>query len=200
MMVQIIIAILIFLASYLLGSIPFGVIAGYLYKVDIRKKGSGNIGATNILRTLGIVPAALVFGADMLKGTASVLLAIHYINEPWINITAGICALLGHSFSIFLKGKGGKGAATGIGIILGLAPTLFIYTLLIFIGILATSKYVSLSTLISASSLVALMIITQKPLPYSLISGIGTVIIFIRHISNIQRLLAGTETKIGEKA
>jgi acyl phosphate:glycerol-3-phosphate acyltransferase len=196
---QITTVVLIFLASYLLGSIPFGIIAGYFYKVDIRKKGSGNIGATNILRTLGPAPAALVFGADMLKGTASVLLAIHFINEPWINITAGICALLGHSFSIFLKGKGGKGAATGLGIILGLTPILFVYTLLIFIGILATSKYVSLSTLVSASCLVILMIITQKPLPYSLISGLGAVIIFIRHVSNISRLLAGTEAKIGEK-
>ncbi|MFH0887375.1 MAG: glycerol-3-phosphate 1-O-acyltransferase PlsY [bacterium] len=200
MISQIITVILIFLASYLLGSIPFGLIAGYFYKVDIRKKGSGNIGATNVLRILGAFPAAIVFSADMLKGTASVLLAIHYIHEPWINISAGICALIGHSFSIFLKGKGGKGAATGLGIILGLAPNLFLYTLLIFIGILATSKYVSLSTLASASSLLFLMIITQKPLPYSLISGLGAVIIFIRHLSNIQRLLAGTEAKIGEKA
>jgi glycerol-3-phosphate acyltransferase PlsY len=111
------------LASYLLGSLPFGLIVAAFWRVDIRKYGSGNIGATNVLRTLGIVPGSLVFALDLLKGTLAVILAANYVTEPLLIVGCGLAAVLGHTFSLFLKFRGGRGAATGLGFCSGSRPT-----------------------------------------------------------------------------
>lgn len=106
---------LLLLAGYLLGSLPFGLLVGRLYRIDIRQYGSGNIGATNVLRTLGLLPGAAVFILDTLKGTAAVLLAAHFSTSPLLIVGCGLLAVIGHSFSVFLKFQGGKGRRPGWG-------------------------------------------------------------------------------------
>lgn len=188
------------LVSYLLGSIPFGVIIAKLFKVDIQKVGSGNIGATNVLRALGPVAGGTVFTLDLLKGTLATYSAIRLVGDPlWIILT-GVFAIIGHMFPLFLKFKGGRGSATGLGVLLAFAPEAFVGAILLTIIIIALSRYVSLAS-ITVPPIVALyMFVVDKPLPYSIATALVAILIIVKHISNIKRLFAGTERKIGEKA
>jgi acyl phosphate:glycerol-3-phosphate acyltransferase len=113
--------LLLMLAGYLLGAIPFGLLIGKIRNVDIRKHGSGNIGATNALRILGAGPGSLVLILDMLKGTAAVMIGQAFTADPLIIVLCGLAAVIGHSYPVYLGFKGGKGAATGLGVLLGVA-------------------------------------------------------------------------------
>jgi glycerol-3-phosphate acyltransferase PlsY len=192
-------ALLVLLAAYLLGAIPFGLLVGYLYRMDIRRYGSGNIGATNAFRTLGLLPGALVFGLDLLKGALPVLLAEKMTANPWIIILAGGLAIVGHSFSIFLKFKGGRGAATGLGVILGIAPDIFIFAVILAAIIIAATRYVSAGSMLTAVAVSLALTLLGRPLPYVLVAWVVTILIIYRHQPNIKRLLAGTEPKLGER-
>lgn len=190
---------LILLSAYLLGSIPFGLLIAKLWKIDIRQHGSGNIGATNVFRTLGPTPGIIVFILDMLKGYLSIVLANRVAANPWLIIAAGLCAIVGHMFPIFLKFKGGRGVATGVGVLLGLSPLAFLIAMISFSLVLFLTRYVSLSSMIAATIAVITFIINKEPLPYLAIVTITTILIIWRHRPNIQRLLNKTEPKIGVK-
>lgn len=185
--------------SYALGSIPFGILISKLFNVDIRQHGSGNIGATNVLRTLGPIPGLIVFILDILKGTAAVYLSQSVSQDPLIIIGCGLAAVLGHSYSIFLRFKGGRGAATGLGILLGIAPDVFLGALIIVILIIGITRYVSIASMTTPILVTLAFIVLNRPLPYSIVAGVITILIIIRHIPNINRLLNKTEPKIGEK-
>jgi glycerol-3-phosphate acyltransferase PlsY len=185
------------LFGYLLGSIPFGLILTRMAGLgDVRKIGSGNIGATNVLRTghKGLAVATLL--GDALKGTAAVLLAAQW--GPQFAMVAALGAFLGHLFPVWLGFKGGKGVATFIGVLIGLKPLAALIFCVIWLGVAFASKYSSLSALIaSAATPIVLWLLGEPGM-----AGIAVVLVALlwwKHGQNISRLLAGTEGKIGQK-
>ena len=183
--------------GYLLGSIPFGLIFTRMAGLgDVRKIGSGNIGATNVLRTgrKGIAAATLL--GDMLKGTAAVAIAALW--GPQFAIVAGLGAFFGHLFPVWLGFKGGKGVATFIGVVLGLKPLAALIFALIWLGIAFTSRYSSLSALIASAATPIILWLLGEPGMAGL-AIILAALLWWKHSQNISRLLAGTEGKIGQK-
>ncbi|MFZ5943480.1 MAG: glycerol-3-phosphate 1-O-acyltransferase PlsY [Bacillota bacterium] len=184
--------------GYLLGSIPFGYIAGRLYKVDVRKYGSGNIGFTNVMRVIGIYPAAVVLFFDALKGYVAAWYGYSVGNEV-IAVLGALAAMAGHNWPFLLKFKGGRGVATGLGIIIFLSGKVTIGAVLIWIVIVALTKYVSLGSIIAAAFVPLAMVYFQRPLPYTIFALVGASLVIIRHKTNIKRLFEGKENKIGNK-
>jgi len=191
--------VLYLLAGYLLGSVPFGLIIGKIWNIDIREYGSGNIGATNVYRSLGIIPAALVFLLDLLKGTLAVYLGYWAGGDPQVIILLGVSVIFGHMFSLFLGFKGGRGAATGLGVLLGLAPEIFAVSAIFAALLIVATRYVSVASVITPFLVASLMFFLHKPLPYSIAALLVAVLIVLRHAPNLSRLLKGTEPKIGVK-
>lgn len=187
--------IILLVLSYLLGSVPFSLLIGkWFYKIDIRQHGSGNIGTTNTFRILGKKAGIVVLLFDMLKGAIPVLAAMLLAADMHIFIP-GLVAALGHVYSIFLKFKGGKAVATSGGAVLAYNPILFILLLAAFLITLKLSKYVSLSSMVSAVLFFILSLVFRDPLLIAF-SFIIAVVIVVRHISNIRRIMDGTESKI----
>ena len=200
-------------AGYLLGSIPSGYLAGrWIQGVDIRSLGSGSTGATNVLRVFGKGPALAVFLVDVLKGTAAVLLAKAMLQgdgsaatSDWWVVAAGLAALAGHSWSLWLGGKGGKAVATGLGMLLGLATPVGLACFGVFLAVLSVSRIVSLSSIAAAAALPLLMLgwFATNGMglrwPYLILALLTSVLVIVRHRANIQRLLAGSEPRLGQK-
>ena len=184
--------------GYLLGSIPFGLILTRIAGLgDIRSIGSGNIGATNVLRTGNRKLAAATLLLDALKATAAAL-AGHYIAGPEAGLLAGFAAFLGHLFPAWLGFKGGKGVATYIGMLLGVAPLWALAFAAIWLCVALVSKYSSLSALVATLVIpVALWIVGSEKIAF--VMAVMTVISWMKHEANIKRLIAGTEGKIGQK-
>lgn len=186
-------------AGYLLGSIPFGLLLTRLAGgPDIRSVGSGNIGATNVLRTGRKGLAATTLALDLLKGTAAVLLA-RYSAGTGPETAAAIGAFLGHLFPAWLGFKGGKGVATYIGILLGLAWPVAVAFCIVWLIVALTSRYSSLSALVASAIIPAAFWILGEPLRGVLFLFL-TALLWVMHRQNIARLMAGTETKIGHKS
>lgn len=187
------------LLAFLLGSLPSGFLIGLLHGVDIRKHGSGNIGATNVKRVLGTKAAILTLALDSLKGVLAVLLVAPLGTielAPWI----GFAAILGHCYSPFLKWKGGKGVATSLGVFSCIAPLPTAVAVLVFGGILKLSKVVSLSSMGAATSLLLLIAIGVPSEPSVELFGAAMatfVLVLARHKENIRRLVKGEEPKFG---
>ncbi len=190
-------------ACYFMGAIPFGLIIGLLVKgIDIRKFGSGNIGASNVLRTLGTGPALLVFFFDTIKGTAAVLLCANMGLGPYLVVAGALLSILGHTFSIFLKFKGGKGVATSLGVIIGLDWMVALIAFGLWAAIVLVTRYISLGSIIASASVPIMMIFwkaREVPQAYQILAAVAALTILIKHTSNIKRLLNGTENKIGCK-
>ena len=184
--------------GYLLGSIPFGLILTRMAGLgDVRNIGSGNIGATNVLRTGNKSLAAATLLLDAFKGTAAVLIVWHFFGED-AAILAGFAAFIGHIFPVWIGFKGGKGVATYLGIILGLAPFMALIFAIIWLVIAFTTRYSSLSALVATLVIpVALWILGADKIAAAM--ALMTVISWYKHRANIARLTAGTETKIGAK-
>lgn len=195
------------IASYLVGSISFSIVVAKLFKgIDIRDHGSGNAGATNTLRVLGLGPAILVLALDLLKGMGSVALARAVSDQDYLPVVCGLAAIIGHNWPIWFKFKGGKGIATAIGVL-----SVLVFFPALIAGIIAIlsivfTRYVSLGSLIF--TFLTPIFVFVLPLivdSYSFIWAnlIGTVIIcifaFIRHRSNLVKLWNGTENKLGSK-
>ena len=182
--------------GYLLGSIPFGLLLTRAVGIDIRAVGSGNIGATNVLRTGNKGLAALTLIADALKGTAAALIAGHFGVE--LGMAAGFAAFLGHIFPVWLGFKGGKGVATYLGVLFGLAWQAGLVFVAVWIAVAAISRYSSLAALVCAvATPVALLWLGHQD--YAILFAVMSVIVVIKHRANIERLLARTESRIGGK-
>jgi len=191
------IGIFIALFGYLLGSIPTGLILAKLFsKVDPRKIGSKNIGAANIFRSAGRTLGILTLAGDLLKGAVPVVIAIQWgESDVWIAI-AGLTPLLGHIFPIFLGFKGGKGVATALGVYLVISPIAVLIEFLIFTGIVWKWRFISLGSLICATTIpILIAFFRSDSQSYFIISVIIAALILYRHQSNISRLLQGTESK-----
>lgn len=186
------------LLGYLLGSIPFGLILTRMAGLgDVRKIGSGNIGATNVLRTGNKKLAAATLLLDALKATAAAVIGAQVFSLD-AGIAAGFAAFIGHLFPIWLKFKGGKGVATYIGVLLGLAPWMVLVFAVLWLGTAKITRYSSLSALVATLVVpVVEWFVGDQRIAVAL--AVMTVITWIKHRANIQRLLAGTESRIGQK-
>ena len=193
--------ITIILIGYLLGSIPTGFLVGkYLKNIDLRFIGSGSTGATNVLRNVGKFPALFVFIVDVGKGIFAVKIAQYYADLALIEVLAGMSAISGHIWPIWLKGKGGKAVATGLGMFLALSWKVGLASLGIFLVVLAKSKFVSLSSILAAMLLPIFMFFNLDNFfhPYFFISLIVSLLVIWKHRTNISRLLKGKESKINQ--
>ncbi|MEB3355236.1 MAG: glycerol-3-phosphate 1-O-acyltransferase PlsY [Synechococcales bacterium] len=209
---------LVLVCAYLLGSIPTGYIVGRLLKgIDIRQFGSGSTGATNVLRTLGKGPGLLVLIVDIAKGVLAIALTrLLYASVPaaaaaipaavspvtWVagvTTLAGLMVLLGHSRSIWINFTGGKSVASGLGVLLALSWQTGLVAIAVFATVLAISRIVSLSSIITAAAVPVAMLLLHQPLPYVLFGIAAAAYVISRHRTNIQRLLAGTEPRLGQK-
>ena len=187
--------------GYLLGSMPNGYLAGrWLKGIDLRQCGSGSTGATNVLRNVGKGPALVVFLLDVGKGALAVLLAKSFGLNDWVQVLAGLAALAGHIWPVWLGWKGGKAVATGLGMFLGLAWPVGLACFGLFMAVISISRIVSLSSVVAAIGLPVLMLISGGSSAYLVVSLVASVLVLWRHRSNIERLIAGTEPRIGQKA
>jgi glycerol-3-phosphate acyltransferase PlsY len=188
--------------AYLLGSIPFGyLIVRWQKGVDVRSTGSGSTGATNVMRNLGVVGFVVTFILDVGKGIVAVLLTSRFTSgDPrWIALSS-VAAILGHCFPVWLKFRGGKGVATGVGVFIALAPLQVALVLVIFTIIVAIWRYISLGSIVATAAFPLLVYLMKKP-PVPIVFGAAgsAVIIVAMHHANIHRLLNGTENKAGRK-
>nr|WP_092067449.1 glycerol-3-phosphate 1-O-acyltransferase PlsY [Dendrosporobacter quercicolus]NSL46595.1 glycerol-3-phosphate 1-O-acyltransferase PlsY [Dendrosporobacter quercicolus DSM 1736]SDL56845.1 glycerol-3-phosphate acyltransferase PlsY [Dendrosporobacter quercicolus] len=184
-------------ASYLIGSIPNGLLLGrWLWRIDLRQFGSKNIGATNAFRVLGPWPALGVFFTDAAKGVAGVFLGQWLAGTPLGMLVGGIAAIAGHNWSVFLKFKGGRGVATGLGVIAVLVPKVTLIVFAVWCVIVYFSRYVSLASIIAAALVPMLMRLFNERMEFYYFGLLAAAFVIIRHKPNIERLLKGKELKI----
>ena len=188
--------VVLMIVAYILGSIPNALWIGKVFKgIDVREHGSKNTGSTNAARVLGAKLGILTLILDISKGAIPTLIATMLLDSTISAILVGICAILGHSFSIFMKFKGGKAVATTVGVFIVLVPGAILLVAVIFFLVFGITRYVSLSSMIGAISLPIWIIIFYKNIPLTIFGIIIAILIIVRHKSNIQRLLNGTESK-----
>jgi glycerol-3-phosphate acyltransferase PlsY len=191
---------LVLLLAYLIGAIPFGVIAAKICGVDIFEVGSGSTGATNVIRACGKTWGFSVLALDLLKGALATYLGIKFFaGNEWLIVTCAILAMIGHSYSIFIGFKGGKAAATGIGVLLALNWQIFLVVGVLVIIIRQTTGYQSLASIIPALVAPIIFYFAKQPTAYTILVIVGAVFVWLKHIPNIKRLLNGTESKIVKK-
>jgi glycerol-3-phosphate acyltransferase PlsY len=188
---------LVILLSYLIGSIPNGLLIGkWLKNVDLREYGSKNIGATNAYRVLGLGPALGVFITDALKGVIGVYLGSAIVGEPFALLLGGIAAMAGHNWSLFLKFKGGRGVSTGLGVIAMIVPKVTVIIFIIWALIFYFTRYVSLASIIAAGLVPIMMYLLGEKNEFLYFGVLAAAFVIIRHKANIIRLLHGEELKI----
>lgn len=188
--------------GYLLGSVPFGLVVGYLWLGrDIRDSGSGKTGTTNVLRTAGKVPAALVMVADILKGVAPGLIGRFVFHDDTVAVVGAAAAIVGHIWPIFAGFRGGRGVATAFGAILGLTPLALVFPL-IGIALVVPTRYVSLMSVVGTPISAAIIVVAAaafgQPWAFAVCAVFATALVEYKHIPNIRRLLAGTEPRFGQ--
>jgi len=181
--------------AYLLGSIPFALIAGKLHGVDLREAGSGNLGATNVFRTLGRTAGVAVMVLDIAKGAAAVLVAVALTNNPW-PLAAAALAILGHVFPVWTHFKGGKGVAVGAGAMIGLVPSASGVLLVLWILLVVFTRYVSVASIVAALAAAPLAYVFGAPWSYVVFIALAGVFVIYKHRENIVRLVHGDESRI----
>lgn len=187
--------------AYLIGSVSFSYLFGRMLKgIDIRQHGSGNAGATNTLRVLGVGPAVTVLALDVAKGIAAVWIPVWFgQDEIWYRVLCGIAVIIGHNWPVFFGFKGGKGIASTIGVMSTLAFIPALAAGIVAIISIAVTRYVSLGSLLFTALMPVMILILDRPMPVFLISLLVAVFAFVRHRSNISKLLKGQENKLGSK-
>jgi acyl phosphate:glycerol-3-phosphate acyltransferase len=194
--------LLLLAASYLIGSIPFSYLVARWFGVgDVRRVGSGNVGATNVMRSAGKTAGILAFALDAAKGAVATFVVSRL--EPGAVLVpslAAIAAVLGHVFPVWLRFRGGKGVATGVGVFIPLAPLAAGLSMVVFGVTLAFSRYVSVSSVVAAASLAAMAALFGAPPAVWLSAAFCVAVIVWKHRPNLERLAAGTERRIGSKA
>ena len=184
-------------AAYLIGSVPSGLILGKLFwHTDLREHGSHNIGATNAWRTLGKGAGIAVFIADSLKGQAGVMLGLSLVGTPLAAVVGGLLAIIGHSFSLFLRFHGGKGVATSLGVLSMLMGDVTFMLFVLWFTIVYVTRYVSLGSVVAGGLAPIFAALFGYPMEYLLFTAIAAVLVIVRHRENIKRLMNGTENKI----
>ena len=193
-------AVLVLAASYLLGSIPFSYLVARQRGVDVRRVGSGNVGATNVMRNVGRGAGLVAFALDAAKGAIAAWIAQRSGLGVTVAALAAVGAIVGHMYPAWLGFKGGKGVATGAGAFLPLAPLATAGALVAFALTLALTRYVSVGSMVGAVGLAALASITGAPRPVAIAAALMAALIVWKHRANIRRLVDGTETRLGRRA
>ena len=187
------------IGAYLLGAIPFGVIAAKICGVDIFKIGSGSTGTTNVIRACGKKWGIAVLILDILKGTGAMAIGMSaFPANPWLAMLCGMLAIVGNSASVFIKFRGGKSAATGVGLLLAINWQFALLIWAIVFIICKTTGYQSVASL--AGAFIAAILLTIYTPAYAALVIVGALFVWLKHIENIKRLIAGTESKIVKKA
>jgi glycerol-3-phosphate acyltransferase PlsY len=185
------------IGGYLLGSLPTGlVVVRLLAGIDIRTVGSGNIGTVNVYRVAGLGPAVLVLVVDVLKGATPVLLARAAGQMDVLQVAAGLAAIVGHNWSLFLRFRGGKGIATSFGVLLAISPVVGLVAAVVWGVVVGISRYASLASLLAIATVPLTMGWRREPTPHLVFGLITLVFAGFRHRANIARLIAGTELKV----
>lgn len=189
------------IVSYLFGAIPIGLLVGRAHGIDdIRKYGSGNIGASNVLRLLGAKLGLTVWLFDALKGYIPVALAMHVLSvEGWWLAAVAVAAIAGHCFSPYLRFTGGKGVSTSLGVIIGLDWRAGLICFGLWLVIVALTRYISLGSMIGSGMAAPVLWLLRQEAPVILAGGLIGALVIERHRANIQRLLTGTERRIGQR-
>jgi len=189
------IEIMLTVAAYLLGSVPTGLLLAKAAGVDIRSSGSGNIGATNVYRTLGRGVGVLTLVGDCLKGLVPVLAAKYFgMTDTWIAVI-GLAAFLGHVYTVFLGFKGGKGVATALGVFLGISPLSVGGALLIFVAVVWKWRYISLGSITAAAAMPGFVAVADSRPELVIMTVVVAAFVILKHKENIKRLREGTENK-----
>ncbi len=188
--------VLFICSAYLIGSIPVGVLLARIKGKDPRRTGSGNIGATNVMRTAGKILGIVTLFGDILKGFLPTFIAMRLGELDLFIALIGLAVFLGHVFPIFLKFKGGKGVATEAGVYLAISPLVILICFIIFITVLLIWRYVSVGSLIGTGVMPLVLYILKAPQEYIFLSAVLALCIYIKHRDNIMRLLAGKENKV----
>jgi glycerol-3-phosphate acyltransferase PlsY len=192
---------LIVLLAYLIGSIPFALVTARRWSVaDLRLVGSGNLGAANVMRTSGVTAGVLVAVLDMAKGAASVWLAEVYTTNPAAPAAAGLAAVVGHIYPVWLRFRGGKGVATACGVFSVLTPLAVPPALVIFVAAAWLTKYISVGSILASLALPPLAYVTGSPGPAVGAASMAAALIIFRHRANVARLRARTERRLGARA
>jgi len=186
--------------AYLVGAIPFGFLIGRMRGVDVRTVGSKNIGATNVYRTVGKKWGFLAFFCDFLKGFLPAFFASRYVQASGFNVNLPVCVglacVIGHTLTVFMKFKGGKGVATAFGMMVALATCPALLAFAVFVVTVWLSHYISLGSMLAAATLAVLVWLFPVVLPMRIIAALVAVFIICKHKSNIRRLIDGCENKI----
>ena len=191
---------LILVFGYLLGSVPFGILVGRaLYGVDPRTVGSGNIGTANAMRAFGRTGAILVLVGDVFKGAVPTFVALRFLHEPWMVASVGLATVIGHNWSAFLRLSGGKGVATTLGVVIVLSLPAATAFGAVWLLTAAVTRYSSLASILGSAAVPLLMLVQHTPAPYVAYGVVALALVVWRHETNIRRLVAGTELKIGSK-
>ncbi len=202
---------LVLAGAYLIGSIPFALLIGFAWKrVDIRKYGSGNIGATNVLRVLGWPAALLCFLLDAAKGLGPVWFAQSLPDvDPLLVVGVALASILGHNFSIFLGFRGGKGVATSLGVLIAIAPHIAGLVFFLWVLVVVVTRYISVASIVGGISVPLLMLLSSRlqdtywgrPVPqeYLYLGLLGAGFILVKHRPNLVRLMSGTEPRVGQR-
>ena len=188
------------LLAYLIGSIPFALILARRWGADLRQVGSGNLGAANVMRASGVTAGVLVAALDMAKGAASVWIASRVSDSTDLPAAAGLAAVVGHVYPIWLRFRGGKGVATACGAFAMLTPMAVPPVLAIFAAVVWLTQYISLGSVLASMALPPLAYAMGSPAPAVVAAGAAAAIIVFRHRSNVLRVWAGTERRVGARA
>lgn len=189
--------------SYLAGSIPFGLICGRIAGIDVRVGGSGNIGATNVNRLAGKKLGALTLFADIMKGFLPPVAATALMSDtmaPWLPAACGLAAFLGHLFPVWLGFKGGKGVATALGVFFFVSPVATAVCLAVFVIVVACFRYVSLGSILSSAAMPLILFALQAPKEQLYLATAIALFVWLKHRTNIVRLLLGKESRLGQSA
>jgi glycerol-3-phosphate acyltransferase PlsY len=194
----VIVAVLV--GAYLLGSIPFSFVVARLFGVaDVRRVGSGNVGATNVMRSAGVVPGLIAFALDTSKGAVATAVAARLSDDPWLPALAAVGSVLGHVFPVWLGFRGGKGAATGAGAFVPLVPWASLGAFVVFGLVLALTRYVSLGSIAGAFTLAVLLPVLGAPAPVAWAGLLLAAVVVAKHHQNIRRLWSGSESRMGAR-
>ena len=187
------------LAAYLMGSIPFAQLLSTRRGIDLRRVGSGNVGASNVLRTLGVRPAVLAMMLDAVKGTVAVLIAQRLTNGVAAPVAAGLASMIGHVYPVWLRFRGGKGVATAAGAFAVLTPVAAVAAVGAFLLTVAVTRFISVGSMVAALTLAAWAIASDAPRIVEVGAAIGAALVLIGHRANVLRLVAGTERRVGQR-
>ena len=185
--------------AYLVGSVPFAFLLSRRRGIDLREVGSGNVGATNVLRTSGVRTAMIAMGLDVIKGALAVVMAQRLTGGLGAAMAAGLASVLGHIYPIWLRFRGGKGVATAAGVFAVLTPMALGIASATFVLVVWMTRYISVGSVVGALTLAVVAVITDAPAVIEIGSVVAALMILQRHRSNIRRVFAGTERRIGQR-